>query len=39
MLEELLAAEELIVGVLDPALAQNLIGEVVTVLEDRQSRH
>src|SRR5687768_7138496 len=39
MLEELLAAEELHVGVLDPALAQDLIGEVVQVLEDGQACH
>jgi hypothetical protein len=39
VLEELLAAEELEIGVLHPALAQRLIGEVVGVLEDRQSRH
>ena len=39
VLEELLAAEELVIGVLYPALAQDLIGEVVGVLEDRQSRH
>jgi hypothetical protein len=36
MLEELLAAEELIIGVLDPALAQNLVGQVVGVFEDRK---
>ena len=39
MLEELLAAEELVIGVLQPALAQHFIGEVVGVLEDGQSRH
>ena len=39
MLEELLAAEELVIGVLDPALAQHLVGQVVRVLEDRQPRH
>ncbi|MBB6301320.1 hypothetical protein GGE67_001929 [Rhizobium leucaenae] len=39
MLEELLAAEELVIGVLQPAFAQDLIGEVVGVLEDRQPRH
>src|SRR5438477_2469538 len=39
MLEELLAAEELVIGVLDPALAQHLVGEVVGVLEDRKPRH
>jgi len=37
MLKELLAAEVLIIRVLDPALAQGLIGEIVTVLEDRQA--
>jgi hypothetical protein len=35
VLEELLTAEELIIRVLDPALAQDLVGEVVGVLEDR----
>jgi hypothetical protein len=39
MLEELLATEELVIGVLQPALAQYLIGEVVGVLEDGQARH
>ncbi len=39
MLEELLPAEELVIGVLDPALAQDLVGEVVGVLEDREPRH
>jgi hypothetical protein len=39
MLEELLAAEELVIGVLDPTFAQHLVGEVVGVLEDRQPRH
>jgi hypothetical protein len=39
MLEELLAAEELVIGVLQPALAQHLIGEVVGVLEDSKPRH
>ncbi len=39
MLEELLTAEELEVRVLDPTLAQDLIGEVVQVLEDRQACH
>jgi hypothetical protein len=32
MLEELLAAEELVIRVLDPALAQHLVGQVVGVL-------
>ena len=39
VLEELLAAEQLEIGVLDPPLAQRLVGEVVHVLEDRQPRH
>ena len=39
VLEELLAAEELVIGVLDPALAQHLVGEVIGVLEDGQPRH
>jgi hypothetical protein len=39
MLEELLAAEELVIGILDPTLAQHLVGEIVGVLEDRQPRH
>ena len=39
VLEELLAAEELVIGVLDPALAQHLVGEIISVLEDRQPRH
>jgi hypothetical protein len=29
VLEELLAAEELVIGVLDPALAQHLVGQVI----------
>ena len=37
--EELLAAEEREIGVLDPAVAQGLVGEIVHVLEDRQTRH
>src|SRR6266436_2687140 len=39
MLEELLAAEVLEVRVLHPAIAQSLVGKVVSVLEDRQPRH
>ena len=39
MLEELLAAEQLVIGVLDPARAQLLVGEIMHVLEDRQPRH
>ena len=37
VLEELLAAEELVIGVLDPALTQRLVGQVVHVLEDAPS--
>src|SRR5260370_14932606 len=39
MLEELLAAEVLEVWVLHPAIAQSLVGKVISVLEDRQPRH
>ena len=39
VLKELLAAEQLIIGVLDPALAQNFVGEIVHMLEDRQPCH
>src|SRR6185437_2796135 len=39
VLEELLAAEELVIGVLDPARAQILVGEIVHMLEDRKPRH
>src|SRR5471032_705954 len=39
MLEKLLAAEVLVIGVLDPALAQRLIRQVVGVLEDDQPGH
>jgi hypothetical protein len=39
VLEELLAAEQLEVGVLEPALAQRLVGEVVQMLEDREPGH
>jgi hypothetical protein len=39
VLEELLAAEQLEIRVLDPPLAQRLVGQVVHVLEDRQARH
>ena len=39
VLEELLAAEVLEIRVLDPALAQRLVGEVVHVLEDGKPRH
>jgi hypothetical protein len=37
--EELLAAEQLEIRVLEPALAQHLVGDIVQVLEDRQARH
>lgn len=37
--KELLAAEELIVRIIQPALAQDFIGEIVRVLQDRQARH
>jgi hypothetical protein len=37
--EKLLAAEQLVIGVLDPARAQILVGEIVHVLEDRKPRH
>ena len=39
MLEELLAAEVLVIRVLDPVLAQRLVGEVLHVLEDGKPRH
>jgi hypothetical protein len=39
VLEELLAAEVLVIGVLDPALAQHFIRKVISVLEDGQPRH
>lgn len=39
MLEKLFAAKELIIGVLDPAHAQNLVREIMHVLQDRQARH
>src|SRR5450432_524008 len=39
MLEKLLAAEVLVIGVLDPALAQRLIRQVIGVLEDGQPGH
>ena len=39
VLEKLLAAEDLAIGVLDPARAQILIGEFVHVLEDRKPSH
>jgi hypothetical protein len=37
MLEELLAAEVLVIRVLDPALAQHFIGQIISVLEDPPS--
>src|SRR5450631_4513240 len=39
MLEELLAAEVLVIRVLDPVLAQRLVGVVLHVLEDGKPRH
>jgi hypothetical protein len=39
VLEELLAAEVLIIPVLNPVLAQRLVGEVLHVLEDGKPRH
>src|SRR5581483_796730 len=39
VLKKLLAAKELIIGVLEPALAQNLVGEIVHVLQDREPGH
>jgi len=39
VLEELLAAKELVIGILDPARAQILVGEIMHVLEDREPRH
>jgi hypothetical protein len=38
-LEKLLATEVLEVRVLHPAIAQSLVGKVISVLEDRQARH
>jgi len=38
MPEEDFAAEELIIRILHPAIAQPLVGEIVWVLEDRQPR-
>jgi hypothetical protein len=39
MAEELLAAEQLIIGVLDPNLAQPLIRQIERVLENGEPRH
>ena len=39
MLEELLAAEQLVIGILDPARAQILVGQIMHMLEDRKPRH
>ena len=39
VLKELLAAEQLKIRVLDPALAQSLVRQVMHRLEDRQARH
>jgi hypothetical protein len=38
VLEELLAAEVLEIGVLHPARDQLIVGQIVRVLEDRQTR-
>jgi hypothetical protein len=37
--EDLLAAEQLAIGVLDPARARILVGEIAHGLEDREPRH
>src|SRR5580698_4068929 len=37
--EELLAAEQLVIGVLNPARTKILVGEIVHGLEDREPRH
>lgn len=37
--EKLLAAEQLVIGVLQPVLAHRFVGQVVHVLEDRQPCH
>ena len=39
VLEELLSAEQLVIGILDPARAQILVGEIMHVLENREPRH
>jgi hypothetical protein len=39
VLEKLLAAKELEIGVLQPTIAQCLVGEIMRVLQDRQARH
>jgi hypothetical protein len=39
VLEELLAAKQLKIRVLDPALAKGLVGVIVHVLEDGEPRH
>jgi len=39
VLEELLAAEVLVIRVLNPQRAHGLVAEVVRVLEDRKPRH
>ena len=39
MLEELFPTKELQIGVLDPAVTERLIAQVVHVLEKRQTRH
>jgi hypothetical protein len=37
--EELLTAEQLIIGVLQPPLATHFVRHVIGVLQDRQARH
>jgi hypothetical protein len=39
VLEDLLAAEELAIGILDPARPQILVGEIMHVPEDQRPRH
>jgi hypothetical protein len=39
VLKERLAAKILEIRVLDPALAQSLVGQIIAVLEDREPRH
>ncbi len=37
--KELLAAEGLTIRIIQPALAQDFIGEIIHMLQDRQARH
>jgi len=39
MAEEFFAAEQLVVGVLQPPLAQHVVGQIVHVFEDGEPRH